>query len=38
MSIQDDIDALAAMAMTCFDDHRFGVSEKNSNLPKSTGF
>jgi len=28
MTIQDDIDALAAMAMTCFGNHRFGMSEK----------
>jgi hypothetical protein len=30
MSIQDDIDALAAMAMTCFNNHRFGMSEKTT--------
>jgi len=28
MSIQDDIDALAAMAMTCFSNHRSGMDEK----------
>ena len=28
MSIQDDIDALAAIAVTWFDEHRLGMSEK----------